>query len=111
MKLHPEMGVAILTRLGKFEDEAKVVLYHHERLDGSGYPEGLVGDAIPLGARILAVADTYDVVVSDRPYRKARTPEQALQIMLEERGVRLYAPAVDALLEIVRAPRPASSVR
>ena len=51
------------------------------------------------------------MVVSDRPYRKARTPEQALQIMLEERGVRLYAPAVDALLEIVRARRPASSVR
>jgi putative nucleotidyltransferase with HDIG domain len=102
MKRHPEMGVAILTRIGKFEDEANVVMYHHERMDGSGYPEGLVGDAIPLGARILAVADTYDVVVSDRPYRKARTREQAVQIMLEERGVRLYAPAVDALLEIVR---------
>ena len=102
MKRHPELGVAILTRMGKFEDEANVVMSHHERMDGSGYPEGLVGDAIPLGARILAVADTYDVVVSDRPYRKARTREQALQIMLEERAVRLYAPAVDALLEIVR---------
>jgi putative nucleotidyltransferase with HDIG domain len=108
MKLHPEMGVAILTRLGKFEDEAQVVLYHHERIDGSGYPEGLVGDAIPLGARILAVADTWDVVVSDRPYRKARTHEQAIQILLEERGTRLYGPAVDALLQIIGAP-PASN--
>lgn len=101
MKMHPEMGVSILNRLGKFEEEAKVVLYHHEREDGSGYPEGLAGADIPLSARILAVADTYDVVVSDRPYRKARSREEAIRIMLEERGHHLYGPAVDALLAIV----------
>jgi putative nucleotidyltransferase with HDIG domain len=101
MKRHPEIGVAILRRLGRFEEEAAVVLYHHERIDGSGYPEGLAGESIPLGARILAVADTYDVVVSDRPYRKARTREQAIQIMVEERATKLYPPAVDALLKIV----------
>ena len=106
MKLHPEMGVAILTRLGKFEEEAQIVLYHHERIDGSGYPEGLVGNAIPLAAQILAVADTYDVLVSDRPYRKARTREQAVQIMVEERGVRLHAPAVDALLQVIGVQPP-----
>ncbi|MFN2465929.1 MAG: HD-GYP domain-containing protein [Candidatus Dormibacteria bacterium] len=75
MKQHPEMGLDILARLGKFDEEAEVVIAHHERIDGSGYPRGLKGDQIPLGARILAVADTYDVLVSDRPYRRARTRE------------------------------------
>jgi putative nucleotidyltransferase with HDIG domain len=101
MKKHPQMGVDILGRLGKFEDEARIVLSHHERMDGSGYPGGLVAGAIPLGARILAVADTYDVLVSDRPYRKARSREQAVLIMREESGHHLYAPAVDALLDIL----------
>ena len=67
MKQHPQMGADILVRLGKFETEAQIVLSHHERMDGSGYPSGLVAGAIPLGARILSVADTYDVLVSDRP--------------------------------------------
>jgi putative nucleotidyltransferase with HDIG domain len=103
MKQHPQMGVDILVRMGKFEDEARIVRSHHERMDGSGYPDGLVAGAIPLGARILAVADTYDVLVSDRPYRKARTREQAVLILREESGHHLYAPAVDALLEILRS--------
>ena len=101
MKQHPQMGVDILVRLGKFEDEARIVLSHHERMDGSGYPAGLVGSAIPVGARILAVADTYDVLVSDRPYRRARTREEAVLILREESGHHLYAPAVDALLDIL----------
>jgi len=101
MKRHPQMGVDILGRLGRFESEAEVVLHHHEREDGSGYPAGLAGSAIPLGARILAVADTYDVLVSDRPYRQARSPEEAVRILIEERERHLYAPAVDALLKLL----------
>ena len=101
MKQHPQMGVDILVRLGKFEDEAQIVLSHHERMDGSGYPSGLVAGAIPIGARILSVADTYDVLVSDRPYRKARTREEAVQILRAESGHHLYAPAVNALLDIL----------
>jgi putative nucleotidyltransferase with HDIG domain len=101
MKMHPEIGVHILDQLGKFKDEAALVMHHHEREDGSGYPGKLAGDEIPLGARILAVADTYDVLVSDRPYRRARTREEARAIMLEERGGHLYPRAVDALLRIV----------
>ena len=101
MKQHPQMGVDILVRLGKFETEAQIVLSHHERMDGSGYPSGLVAGAIPLGARILSVADTYDVLVSDRPYRKARTREEAVQILRAESGHHLYAPAVNALLDIL----------
>jgi putative nucleotidyltransferase with HDIG domain len=101
MKQHPQMGVDILVRLGKFEDEAQIVLSHHERIDGSGYPGGLRAGAIPLGARILSVADTYDVLVSDRPYRKARTREEAMLILREESGHHLYAPAVNALFNIL----------
>ena len=101
MKQHPQMGVDILVRLGKFEDEAQIVLAHHERMDGSGYPSGLVAGAIPIGARILSVADTYDVLVSDRPYRKARTREEAVQILRAESRHHLYPPAVDALLDIL----------
>jgi putative nucleotidyltransferase with HDIG domain len=101
MKKHPQMGVDMLVRLGKFEEEAQIVLAHHERMDGSGYPGGLVAGAIPLGARILSVADTYDVLVSDRPYRKARTREEAVGILHEESGHHLYAPAVAALLAVL----------
>ena len=103
MKRHPEMGLDILQRLGKFEAEAEVVIAHHERIDGSGYPHGLKGDEIPMGARILAVADTYDVLVSDRPYRRARTRDEALKILDEESGDHLWSPAVDALKEMLAA--------
>ena len=83
-----------------------MVIAHHEREDGSGYPRGLAGDAIPRGARILAVADTYDVLVSDRPYRRARTREEALRILDEESGHHLWAPAVEALKKVLAAQAP-----
>lgn len=101
MKRHPEMGLDILRRMGKFEKEAEVVLSHHERMDGSGYPRQLQGEEIPLGARILAVADTYDVLVSDRPYRRARTRTEAIAILDEEAGGHLWAPAVIALQQML----------
>ncbi|MEA2683352.1 MAG: hypothetical protein QOK05_1680 [Chloroflexota bacterium] len=101
MKKHPEMGLDILQRMGKFEKESEVVIAHHERIDGSGYPRGLKGDEIPTGARILAVADTYDVLVSDRPYRKARTRAEAMKILDEESGPHLWTPAVEALQKLL----------
>ena len=101
MKRHPEMGLDILRRLGKFEKEAEVVIAHHERIDGSGYPHQLRGEDIPIGARILAVADTYDVLVSDRPYRRARTRTEAIKILDEESGPHLWTPAVDALKQML----------
>ena len=105
MKRHPEMGLDILRRMGKFEKESEVVIAHHERIDGSGYPHQLKGDDIPIGARILAVADTYDVLVSDRPYRRARTREEAIQILDEESGPHLWSPAVDALKAMLAEQR------
>jgi putative nucleotidyltransferase with HDIG domain len=110
MKKHPEMGLDILERMGKFEAESEVVIAHHERIDGSGYPRGLRGDEIPLGARILAVADTYDVLVSDRPYRRARTRSEAITILDEESGHHLWEPAVTALKRML-ASQPQSDRR
>lgn len=99
MKTHPEIGVSILGRAGHFKRELLAVLYHHERMDGSGYPHGLIGEAIPIEARIIAVADTYDVLTSDRPYRKARGQTDARCVVETEAGTHLDPKVVGALLK------------
>jgi HD-GYP domain-containing protein (c-di-GMP phosphodiesterase class II) len=98
IKRHPALGREILLRVPSLHREAEIVIAHHERIDGSGYPHGLRGEAIPLEARILAVADTYDVLISDRPYRKAFDAVHAARILREESGTHLWEPAVRALL-------------
>jgi HD-GYP domain-containing protein (c-di-GMP phosphodiesterase class II) len=98
IKRHPELGQEILLRVPSLHREAEIVIAHHERIDGSGYPRGLRGEAIPLEARILAVADTYDVLISNRPYRQAFDTERAVRILREESGTHLWEPAVRALL-------------
>jgi len=98
MRTHPEMGLTLLDRAGQSRREVLAVLYHHERLDGSGYPYGLRAEAIPIEARIVAVADTYDALTSDRPYRLACSDAQARRVLIEEAGVRLDPRAVNALL-------------
>ncbi len=97
MRTHPEMGLTLLDRAGQSSREVLAVLYHHERLDGSGYPYGLKAQAIPIEARIVAVADTYDALTSDRPYRKACSQAEARRVLVEEAGSRLDARAVSAL--------------
>ncbi|MCL6617746.1 MAG: HD domain-containing protein, partial [Anoxybacillus ayderensis] len=62
-----------------YKNYINIIRHHHERWDGQGYPAGLRGEAIPLGARIIAVADAYDAMITDRPYRKALTPREALE--------------------------------
>ena len=88
MRSHPELGLSILGQ-GRSRREMLAVLYHHERLDGSGYPYGLAAESIPIEARIVAAADTYDALTSDRPYRKAVTPLEARKVLIEEAGRRL----------------------
>ena len=97
MRTHPEMGLTLLDRTGQSSREVLAVLYHHERLDGSGYPYGLKAEAIPIEARIVAVADTYDALISDRPYREACSEFEARRVLVEEAGSRLDARAVSAL--------------
>ncbi len=97
MRSHPEIGLALLGRTGRSSREVLAVLYHHERLDGSGYPYGLKAEAIPIEARIVAVADTYDALTSNRPYRVACSPAEAKRVLVAESGSRLDARAVSAL--------------
>ena len=77
IRAHPELGARMLQGIRSLRAALDCVLHHHERWDGTGYPYGLGGHEIPLEARILAVADAYDAMTSDRPYRKARSPEEA----------------------------------
>jgi putative two-component system response regulator len=84
MKKHPVTGERICSPLKTFRHVLPIIRHHHEKLDGSGYPDGLRGDQIPLTARILQVTDVYDALTTDRPYRLALPPEVALATMREE---------------------------
>lgn len=84
MKLHPEIGYRILAPIKQMRPYLDGVRYHHERLSGCGYPLGLKGDEIPLDARIIAVADVFDALTSDRPYREALAPQDAIEIIRKD---------------------------
>jgi putative nucleotidyltransferase with HDIG domain len=99
MHQHPEMGAEIVRPLGFPDRTLQVILHHHERFDGGGYPGGLAGDEIPVAARVFAIADAYDAMTSDRPYRKAMPRRLALEILANERG-RQFDP--DALAVFAR---------
>ena len=82
MRRHPELGHRILSGISHLRDAGEIVLAHHERFDGQGYPRGLKGEEIPLGARILLVVDAYSAMTSDRPHRRKMTHEMALKEIL-----------------------------
>ena len=86
MRKHPSQGVDILLPLNALRDIIPIIKHHHERYDGEGYPDSLAGEDIPLEARILAIADVYDAMRSDRPYRKGLTFEEAVQELEREAG-------------------------
>jgi putative nucleotidyltransferase with HDIG domain len=97
IKRHPVDGARMVEALG--DDElTSIVRHHHERLDGGGYPDGLVGGAIPLGARVIAVADTFDALTSNRPYRTGCRHKKALDILRAEAGTQLDPDVVTAFL-------------
>ena len=87
IKRHPEIGYSILSSANDYASLAEYVLAHHERWDGKGYPKGLKGEGIPLGARIIAVADAYDAMISDRPYRKALSETIAIEEIKKNAGI------------------------
>ncbi|MCK5307981.1 MAG: GAF domain-containing protein [Zetaproteobacteria bacterium] len=86
MNRHPKLGAEIVDHIKQLKDVIPAMLYHHEKVDGTGYPDGLKEDSIPLTARIIAVADTYDAMTTTRPYRKGLKPEVALDELKKEVG-------------------------
>lgn len=104
VKLHAGDGADMLATVGDLEITA-MVRHHHERIDGHGYPDGLAGLDIPLGARIIAVADTFDAITSSRAYRSAATHKKALDILSQQAGSQLDGAAVSAFLGCYSARR------
>jgi putative nucleotidyltransferase with HDIG domain len=100
MRLHPEIGYNMLRQVKFLEGPAEIILAHHERWDGKGYPHGLAEDEIPLGARIFPVVDTFDAMTSDRPYRKALSTQDALNEILKFSGSQFDPRVVEAFLDI-----------
>ncbi|HYL40049.1 MAG TPA: HD domain-containing phosphohydrolase, partial [Candidatus Binatus sp.] len=84
---HPKIGQVVLEQAGSIRDAAAIVLHHHEWFDGRGYPHGLAGGEIPLGARIVAIADAYEAMISDRPYKRAMSHADALAELRRQAGV------------------------
>jgi putative nucleotidyltransferase with HDIG domain len=105
MEDHPVIGQRILEKVDNYEAIAKIVRHHHERIDGNGYPDGLAGDAIPLISRILAVADAYDAMTSDRPYRDAM-PSQVARLRLAQAVEAQFDTSVVAAFEAILATAP-----
>jgi HD-GYP domain-containing protein (c-di-GMP phosphodiesterase class II) len=101
MKQHPVVSAEILSGLEIYKDCVDIIRHEHEHWDGSGYPDGLKGEEIPLGSRIIAVADVWHALLSDRPYRKAYTKEEARKIMQEMAGKTLDPKLVEVFLKIV----------
>jgi len=101
LKMHPLIGESIITPVKFLNGIAPLILYHHERFDGKGYLEGLSGEKIPLGARIISVADAFDAMTSDRPYRKGFTEEDARRELEKESGRRFDPEVVKAFLNLL----------
>ncbi|HEX9779848.1 MAG TPA: HD domain-containing phosphohydrolase [bacterium] len=100
MRRHPVDGAEILEQIGGLEELARIVRYHQESYDGTGYPDGLKGEQIPLGARIASVVDAFDAMITDRPYRKGMPIEHAIDELKRNRGVQFDPSVVDAIISI-----------
>jgi len=101
IKKHPEIGFNLLKKIKFLAPVANIVLHHQERYDGKGYPEGLQGNSIPVGSRIIAVIDTFDAMTTDRPYRKAMPKEKALQEIKKCSGTQFDPNIVDIFFNVV----------
>lgn len=101
VKKHVDHGVKILEDIKQLKDVVEIIKYHHERYDGNGYPHRLKGDEIPLNARIIAIADAYDSLVSKRIYREGLSHEEALKKIKEQSGSQFDSAIVDAFMSII----------
>ncbi len=100
MRRHPVDGAEILEQIAGLKEMSKIVRYHQESYDGSGYPEGLKGEEIPIGARIATVVDSFDAMITDRPYRKGMTIEKAVEELKRNRGTQFDPTVVDAIIDL-----------
>lgn len=100
MRKHPEAGYRIVKRIGFLKDAAEIVYAHHEQFDGSGYPRGIKSESIPLGARMFMVADVYDALTSERPYRSPMTYEEAATEIRKLSGSHFDPVVVDTFMSI-----------
>jgi putative nucleotidyltransferase with HDIG domain len=107
VKLHPEQGAKLVGRIEGYGPVAEIIHAHHERIDGRGYPNGLAGDDIPLGSRIISVADTYDVMTSRDSYRRPVSMEAAIVELRRVAGAQLDSEVVECFIEMVEAGRVA----
>ncbi len=105
MNDHPLVGAAILQPIRELDEAVLGVKYHHERYDGSGYPEKLKGEQIPLSAAIIAVADTYDAMTTDRPYRKGLNRDEAAKEIKRVSGAQLTPEIVEYFLKLYEENR------
>ena len=118
---HPRIGQVILEQAAALKDAVPIILHHHERYAGHGYPFGLRANEIPLGARIVAIADAYDAMINDRPYKRAISHEQAIAELRRHAGTQFdpelvelfcdlyadHAPEPDPTIQAIAAPDPA----
>jgi len=102
IKMHPARGGSILRPIKQLQEVIPIIKHHHERIDGNGYPDGLHGDEIPLLARILCLADSYDAMIADRPYKKGMEKENAFSEIRKKTGTQFDADAVKAFFAVVR---------
>lgn len=100
MRKHPVIGCYIISKVRVFKPVNDIVRHHHERFDGRGYPDGLKGDDISIGARIVAVADSFDAMISERPYRLARSLDDVLIEIQKCKGSQFDPQVVAALMEL-----------
>jgi HD-GYP domain-containing protein (c-di-GMP phosphodiesterase class II) len=98
MKTHPQKGYKIMSQIPAMKDFLPGMYMHHEMVNGQGYPQGLKGDEIPLQAKIISVADTFDAMTTDRPYQKGMKTEEALNIIKSYVGIRYDGKVVEALI-------------
>lgn len=101
IKQHPIVGVNILGAIPSLERAIPAIRHHHERFDGKGYPDGIKGENIPIWARMMAVADTYHALISDRPYRDGMDQDTALGIIHEVRETQLCPECVDIFINMI----------
>ena len=100
---HAEVGAMLLSKFPLFDKGTPLVRYHHERFDGKGYPEGLKGEDIPLGARIISVADAYQAMTEERTYRRALSQEEGIAQLIQGSGTQFDPHVVESFIRVIQA--------